>query len=74
VDITRLRLRNQRLSGARFTQPAKVVAWLGAVQAQEYADSKWALALRTRRTNHWTTAGLHPFSAPILVNGKVVGG
>src|SRR5512134_3405850 len=51
LDITRLRLRNQRLSGARFSQPEQVVAWLGAVQAQEYGDSKWALALRTRRTS-----------------------
>ncbi len=51
LDITRLRLRNQRLSGARFSQPEQVVAWLGAVQAQEYADSKWALALRMRRTS-----------------------
>ena len=51
LDITRLRLRNQRLAGARFSQPEQVVAWLGAVQAQEYADSKWALALRTRRTS-----------------------
>jgi len=50
LDITRWRLRNQRLSGGRFTRPEEVVSWLGAVQAQEYADSKWALALRTRRT------------------------
>ena len=51
LDITGLRLRNQRLSGPRFGQPEEAVAWLGAVQAQEYADSKWALALRTRRTS-----------------------
>ena len=49
-DITRWRLRNQRLSGGRFARPEDVVSWLGAVQAQEYADSKWALALRSRRT------------------------
>jgi len=51
LDITGLRLRNQRLSGPRFGRPEEAVAWLGAVQAQEYADSKWALALRTRRTS-----------------------
>jgi hypothetical protein len=50
LDVARLRLRNQRLSGGRFTRPEDVVGWLGAVQAQEYADSKWALSLRTRRT------------------------
>jgi hypothetical protein len=49
LDITRWRLRNQRLSGGRFTTPEDVVSWLGAVQAQEYADSKWALSLRMRR-------------------------
>lgn len=50
LDITSWRLRNQRLSGGRFTRPDDVVSWLGAVQAQEYADAKWALALRSRRT------------------------
>jgi len=50
LDITGQRLRNQRLSGPRFARPEDAVAWLGAVQAQEYADSKWALAMRTRRT------------------------
>ena len=50
IDITGLRLRNQRLAGARFSRASEVVRWLGAVQAQEYTDAKWALALRTRRT------------------------
>lgn len=43
------RLRRQRLVGSTFTTPAEVVAWLGAVQAQEYAVAGWALALRARR-------------------------
>jgi hypothetical protein len=50
LDITSARLRNQRLSGGRFSSPEEAVSWLGAVQAQEYADAKWALALRSRRT------------------------
>jgi hypothetical protein len=49
LSITRLRLRNQRLCGGRFTQPEDVVSWLGAVQAQEYEDTKWALGLRMQR-------------------------
>ncbi len=49
LDITGRRLRNQRLTGPGFTTPEDAVAWLGAVQAQEYADAKWALALRARR-------------------------
>ena len=51
LDIVRQRLANQRLTGARFTRPEQVVSWFGAVQAQEYADSKWALSLRMRRTS-----------------------
>ncbi len=45
-DIPHLRLRNQRLSGAALSTPEDVVAWLGAVQAQDYAGAKWALRLR----------------------------
>ena len=52
LDIAQWRLRNQRLSGGRFNRPDEVVSWLGAVQAQEYADTKWALALRSRRTTN----------------------
>lgn len=49
LNLTLLRLANQRLSGGRFTKPEDVVSWLGAVQAQEYSDTKWALGLRMRR-------------------------
>ena len=49
LDITRTRLRNQRLSGGRFERPEDVVRWLGAVQAQDYAGAKWALGLRMQR-------------------------
>jgi hypothetical protein len=50
LPIASARLRNQRLTGARFASPEEVVSWLGAVQAQEYGDTKWGLSLRTRRT------------------------
>ena len=46
-DIARQRLVNQQLAGTTFEQAANVVAWLGAVQAQEYAGAKWAVAQRT---------------------------
>jgi hypothetical protein len=49
--ITSARLRNQRLSGGRLTRPEDVVSWLGAVQAQEYPETKWGLALRMRRSS-----------------------
>jgi hypothetical protein len=47
-DIPRLRLHNQRIARATFEQPADVVAWLGAVQAQDYLGALWAVGLRMR--------------------------
>lgn len=40
------RLANQRITSLDAGDPAAVVAHLGAVQAQEYAQSLWALGLR----------------------------
>jgi hypothetical protein len=40
------RLINQRLSETTFRAPEEVVAWLGAVQAQDYPSAKWGLGLR----------------------------
>jgi hypothetical protein len=51
ADVARRRLVNQRLVGRQFRSPADVVARLGAVQAQDYAGAKWAIALRTRTTD-----------------------
>ena len=46
AELISQRLHNQRLSSPEFTRPADVVRWLGAVQAQDFAAAKWALALR----------------------------
>lgn len=46
LEITAQRLHNQRLSHTNFKTPQAVVQWLGAVQAQDYAGAKWALAQR----------------------------
>ena len=46
-DLQRLRLYNQHLAGTRFKKPEAAVQWLGAVQAQDYAAAKWAVAQRT---------------------------
>jgi hypothetical protein len=48
--ITGRRLRAQRLIGAPFASPVDAVRRLGAVQSQDYAGAKWALALRSRAT------------------------
>ncbi|HXU01906.1 MAG TPA: winged helix DNA-binding domain-containing protein [Polyangia bacterium] len=47
-DVALQRLRNQRLVGKPFATPQEVVRWLGAVQSQDYAGAKWAIAQRTR--------------------------
>jgi hypothetical protein len=47
-DIARLRLAGQRISAPSFEKPAEVVAWLGAVQAQDYLGALWAIGLRMR--------------------------
>lgn len=46
LDVAHQRLLNQHIAGTTFKKPSDVVAWLGAVQAQEYTDAKWALGLR----------------------------
>ncbi|HTP07935.1 MAG TPA: winged helix DNA-binding domain-containing protein [Anaerolineae bacterium] len=48
LDIAQQRLINQSLTASPFEQPAEVVDWLVAVQAQDYAGAKWALGLRLR--------------------------
>jgi Winged helix DNA-binding domain len=45
-DIVQQRLHNQHLLGAPFARPEEVVAWFGAVQAQEYPGATWGIAQR----------------------------
>ena len=47
-EIAARRLVNQRLEGEPLATPAEVVAWLGAVQAQEYPLARWSLGQRAR--------------------------
>jgi hypothetical protein len=48
-DIAARRLHTQRLTGEPFASPVDAVAWLTAVQAQDYTGAKWALGMRTRK-------------------------
>ena len=50
-DLIRRRLANQHLSGSSFRTPAEVVAWLGAMQSQDYPGAKWAIGLRAPVTD-----------------------
>ncbi len=54
TEILRHRLHNQRLARTTFTQPVDAVAWLGAVQAQDYAGAKWAVGQRVRGATDMT--------------------
>ena len=47
-EVARLRLNKQGIGLSRFKNPADVVRWFGAVQAQDYLGSLWALGLRLR--------------------------
>ncbi len=42
------RTRGQQLARPRFGDPAELVSWMGAMQAQDYAATKWAVGLRLR--------------------------
>lgn len=48
TEISRRRLYQQGLLDHDFSTPGKVVAWLGAVQAQDFLAALWALGLRLR--------------------------
>ncbi|HZT77300.1 MAG TPA: winged helix DNA-binding domain-containing protein [Vicinamibacterales bacterium] len=43
------RLANQRLARPAPRDPAAVVSWFGAIQAQDFGAATWAIALRLRR-------------------------
>lgn len=45
-DVARQRFKNQHIPGAAFKKVADVVGWMGAVQAQDYPGSLWAVGLR----------------------------
>ena len=45
-DIAHLRFHNQQIARGKFKKPDEVVAWLGALQGQEYAMAKWGIAQR----------------------------
>jgi hypothetical protein len=48
MNVGRTRLANQHISKQRFTDPADVVRWHGAVQAQDYLAGLWAVGLRAK--------------------------
>jgi len=47
MNIAKTRLYSQHIAQADFTTAGDVVAWMGAMQAQDYQGALWAIALRT---------------------------
>jgi hypothetical protein len=46
LNLVGHRLANQQLAQQQFSRSSDVVAWLGAVQSQDYAAAKWAVGQR----------------------------
>src|SRR5688500_10105797 len=79
TELIKLRLSNQQISYTEFKRPGELVQWFGAMQAQDFAAAKWALALRLRNCNEseieaaiankeivrtWSLRGTWQFMAP----------
>lgn len=46
--IPTIRMASQQLLRPRFDCPKDLVAWMGAIQAQEYTMAKWAIGIRLK--------------------------
>lgn len=46
--LTDIRLACHQLTEPEFKHPEDLISWMGAVQAQDYAMSKWAIGLRLK--------------------------
>ncbi len=45
-EISNIRLINQKVDNPEFNAAKEIVSWMGAIQAQDYAMSKWAIGIR----------------------------
>jgi len=45
-DISALRLHNQQIVSTNFKTAKELVGWMGAMQAQDYNQAKWAIGVR----------------------------
>ncbi len=57
ADLLRRRLSAQGLARPLFDEPAAVVSWFGAVQAQDYLGALWAVGLRMRKATEMSVEG-----------------
>lgn len=45
-DISTLRLHNQQIVSTNFKTSKELIGWMGAMQAQDYNQAKWAIGVR----------------------------
>jgi hypothetical protein len=48
AGIERIRIKTHQLVNPEFNEPERLVAWMGAIQAQDYSMSKWAVGVRLK--------------------------
>jgi hypothetical protein len=46
LEISKIRLISQKVAEPEFNTAREIVSWMGAIQAQDYAMSKWAIGIR----------------------------
>lgn len=46
TDISNLRLISQKINGSKFNSAREIISWMGAMQAQDFIMSKWAIGTR----------------------------
>ena len=46
IEISEAHLISQKIASSEFKSPGETVRWMGAIQAQDYAMSKWAVGVR----------------------------
>jgi hypothetical protein len=51
-SVSQQRLANQHIHGTEFNTPKELVQWMGAVQAQDYAMSKYAVGIRLQNVTN----------------------
>lgn len=50
-EIAQQRLYSQHIATQTFATPTKIVKYMGAMQAQDYAGAKWAVGMRLQKGN-----------------------
>ena len=58
MNSVAIRLLNQQLMAPQFSNPAELVSYMGAMQAQEYRMMRWAVEMRTRKPSACNAGGL----------------